>query len=373
MPLGSRQPSATLEGLFPSFAVRICGSGTQALALALADARSRSRSASPQVILPAYGCPDLVTASVHAGVFPRLIDTAAGEWGYDLAALEAAISPDTVAIVAVNFLGIGDQALRLRQIATERDTLLIQDSAQHLPSLPAAWSGDYVVLSFGRGKPLNLLGGGALLYAAERDALVTSRMAAPEEGLRARLLQGHLGALAFNVATHPRVYGLSARALGGSLGSTRYKTLDAIRAVSANRVARVVSGLAHYNSAPGYDTSVWSDAVRAWASRGIEPLHCNTQRTKGAIALRLPLLARDERLREAVVTALDERGLGASRMYGRSLEQIADVPAEVAAQGPFPNAADLARRLFTLPTHTSVNAGAVRLARQTVNDIPEAS
>lgn len=373
VPLGLRSARQPLDALFLPYAARICGSGTQALALAIADARSRSDSAQPEVILPAYGCPDLVTASVYAGVRPRLVDIAVGEWGYDLSRLEATVSRDTVAIVAVNFLGLGDQAPRLRRIATERDVLLIQDSAQYLPRrLPAAWLGDYVVLSFGRGKPLNLLGGGALLHPLDRAAAVASRVGAPEGGLRVQLRQSRLAGLAFNLATHPGVYGLSARLLGGSLGSTRYKTLDSIRSVSAGRVAQVASALARYGDAVGYDASVWEEVLQDWSSRGLQPLHCNTQPTEDTGLLRLPLLARDDRLCEAVVTALEKQGLGASRMYGRSLDKIADIPASVASQGPFPNAADLARRLFTLPTHSSVGTEAVRLARRTIHDILEA-
>jgi dTDP-4-amino-4,6-dideoxygalactose transaminase len=367
VPLGSRRPRESLEALFAPYGALICGSGTQALALAIADARIRSDSARPEVILPAYACPDLITASVYAGVYPRLVDTAAGEWGYDLGQLRTAISSDTVAVVAVNLLGVGDQASRLRQIATECDTLLIQDSAQHLPpQLPAAWLGDYVVLSFGRGKPLNLLRGGALLHPSNRAADLAAGIQEPAASTRDRFLESRLAGLAFNVATHPGVYAFSSRLLGGSLGSTRYKTLAAIRSVSAGTMAQVASGLCEYRDAAGYDASIWRAACEEWLSRGIEPLRCNSQESSDSTRLRLPLLARDERLCAAIVAALNARGLGASRLYGTSLERIADVPIEVARQGPFPNAAELARRLFTLPTHSSVSSDAVRLARETV-------
>jgi dTDP-4-amino-4,6-dideoxygalactose transaminase len=374
VPLGSRRPSEPLEALFTPYAVRICGSGTQALALAIGDARMRSQSSRPEVILPAYGCPDLVTASLHAGVYPRLVDTAVGHWGYDLTRLEAAVSSDTVAIVAVNLLGVGDQAQRIRQITADRDTLLIQDSAQHLPQyLPATWWGDYVVLSFGRGKPLNLLRGGALLHPPDRTAPLAARMQAPADGARERFLESWLAGFAFNVATHPGFYGLSSRVLGSSLGSTRYKTLETIRAASNKLVAQVASGLAHYRDAVGYDASIWWDSCHAWSSRGVELVHCNPRESANTNRLRLAMLAKDTRLRDALVTALNARGLGASCMYGSSLDRVAGIPADVAGQGPFANAEELARRLFTLPTHASVSRGSVGLARQTVHNILETS
>ena len=165
VPLGSRRASESLDNFFVGHGVRVLGSGTQALALAIKDSAVRSRSSRPEVILPAYGCPNLIAASVHAGVRPRLVDIAKGQWGYDLDQLAAALSKDTVAIVAVNLLGVGDQADRLREIATPSAIPLIQDSAQHLPQdLPVSWRGEYIVFSFGRGKPLNLLRGGVLGY-----------------------------------------------------------------------------------------------------------------------------------------------------------------------------------------------------------------
>jgi hypothetical protein len=370
VPLGSRRASEPLEALFAPYAARICGSGTQALALAIGDARLRSRSSRPEVILPAYGCPDLVTASVYAGVYPRLVDTAVGEWGYDLNQLTRAISGDTVAIVAVNLMGVGDQAQQLRQIASERDTLLIQDSAQHLPQhLPAAWLGDYVVLSFGRGKPLNLLRGGALLHPPERSREIATRLHAPAGGTGERFLESRLAGFAFNVATHPGVYAFSSRLLGSSLGSTRYKTLEATRAASPGMVAQVMAGLAEYRRGAGYDSSIWGE----WSSSALQPLRCGSQSAHNTTQLRLPLLAPNARLCAALVGALNSRGLGASRMYGTSLDCVAGIPAELIGQGPFANAADLAGRLLTLPTHSSVNAAAVRLGRQMIEGMLGAS
>ncbi len=356
---GVRKPLGTA---FAGWGVRICGSGTQALALALADARHRFSTDSPEVVLPAYGCPDLVSASVYAGVFPRLVDTAPGSrWGYDIEALEKALSPSCVAIVAVNLLGTGDQAAELRRIADGRGIALIQDSAQHLPQrLPARWLGDYVVLSFGRGKPLNLLGGGALLCPADERTRLDSVAAQPMTGPMERLLVKRLAGLVFNIATHPLAYGLARRVLGSAVGGTRYKRLEVIRCASPARIAEVERGLASYEADPGYDTSMWAAVCDTWASGGLEILSCASQEPSDTARLRLAMLAPDRRTRDEIVAALDSRGLGATAMYGQTMERLEGVPPEVACQGPFPNATALASRLFTLPTHSCVGAAVLR-------------
>jgi hypothetical protein len=340
---GTRKP---LEQAFDGWNVRVCGSGTQALAMALLDTRARLAAPAPEVLLPAYACPDLVTASLYAGVRPRLVDTApGGRWGYDLEALEKALSPNCVAIVAVNLLGTGDQATELSALAAARAIPLIQDSAQHLPQrLPARWLGDYVVLSFGRGKPLNLLGGGALLHRPQRSAALASL---PSQPMRSSRL-GALEALAFNVATHPLAYGMARRLMGSSVGGTHYKPLSGLVTADEAKVTALEQALAGYAIDPGYNSEVWSAARAAWSGGGIETLSCATQTTPDSVRLRLGMMAPDVQTRNAIVAGLDARGLGATAMYGTTLDKLAGIPPEVARQGPFVNATDLAQRLFTV-------------------------
>jgi dTDP-4-amino-4,6-dideoxygalactose transaminase len=361
-----------LDTMFPGKAVRVCGSGTQALAMALLDAKAARPSVSmPEVILPAYGCPDLVAASVYAGVRPRLVDTARGQWGYDLVRLPAALSESTVAIVAVNLLGTGDQAFELCKIAAAHGVALIQDSAQHLPQdFSAPWLGESVVLSFGRGKPLNLLRGGALLHAPARASALASLQARAMTGLKQSPAVRRLESLAFNFATDPRVYGLSRKLLGGSVGRTQYKPLEALEDGSPGFIAEVESALAGYRQDAGYDAGIWSAASRVWSGVGIEPLSCASAQAKaGMLRLRLGLLARNRRIRDEIVAALDSKGLGATAMYGESMEKLEGVPPEISSQGPFPNAADLAGRLFTLPTHSGVTHAAVQLTQATLREL----
>jgi dTDP-4-amino-4,6-dideoxygalactose transaminase len=351
-----------LERAFAGFTVHPCASGTQALALAIKAAAATARGSSKEILLPAYGCPDLVAACVFAGARARLVDTAPGQWGYDFEQLRAAISHDTAAIVAVNLLGSGDQASALRELTRARDIALIQDSAQHLPqSLPATWLGDYVILSFGRGKPLNLLGGGLLLSGAMSEPV---KPPPPEWNVT----QSAVGLL-FNIATDRRIYGLSSRILGTRLGETRYKPLQALEDVSPARLTRFAAGVADYRAAPGYDAGIWAEACREWAAYGVAELTCAEDSHTGALRLRLALLARDHGQREAIVRALTAKGIGASRMYNATLPALPGVPTQIAAQGPFLNANELAQRLFTLPTHSQVTAADVRVARDTLRRI----
>jgi DegT/DnrJ/EryC1/StrS aminotransferase family len=348
---------AAFNSAFPGYDVQLTDSGTAALALALVDARLRHGSTNPEAIVPAYGCPQLVAACLFASVRPRLVDTASGEWGYDTQRLDEALTQDTVAVLAVNLLGVGDQAVDLLPRVRARGALLVQDSAQHLPAGEGTgWSGDYVVLSFGRGKPLNLLRGGALLVRSER-ALVAPGL---EEGSRVRdSVMGSRGAsLAFNLATHPYFYGITSRLPGLGVGITRYEPLE--RPATLPRSAWGQVGPAFEKYSHELHPSPWAAVVAECERCGFRVLRCASAAPAPAgPRLRFALLADSVERRDAAVGALSGRGLGASNMYGASLDRIDGIPAEVAQQGPFPNAAALAGRLLTLPTHSWVTEAAV--------------
>ena len=163
---GKAATRISMEQFFADRRITLYASGTAALSRAIAECAVKTAASAPEVILPAYGCPDLVAACVHASVFPRLVDVAPSGWSYDAQGLETSVSSNTVAIVAVNLLGLGDSAADLHKFCQTKRISLIQDSAQYLPRASIEWPGDYVVLSFGRGKPMNLLHGGALIAPA---------------------------------------------------------------------------------------------------------------------------------------------------------------------------------------------------------------
>jgi dTDP-4-amino-4,6-dideoxygalactose transaminase len=325
----------------------------------------RHRSTRPEAILPAYGCPQLVAACLHAKVRPRVVDIAPGQWGYEPQALRAALGPDAVAIMAVDLLGVGDQAEELLPLARENGSNLIQDSAQRLPGREfGGWCGDYVILSFGRGKPLNLLRGGVLAVPRGRPLLAdASEMTHTRERLEDALLGSWIAATAFNTMTHPYVYEFAARLPALKVGETTYEPLERTVRLPPGVWRQVAAGYRAYLRQ--LQELPWASVLPDWAALGIHPLGClgaAIAPTKGR--LRLALLANERGLRDKLVAALNH--LGASVMYGAPIERIAAIPSEVSSQGPFPNATALADRLLTLPTHRFVTAAVVRNAHEIV-------
>ena len=352
-----------MERFFGNRNIALYASGTAALAQAMADCASRSSVETPEIIIPAYGCPDLVAACVHASVYPRLVDVAPAQWAYDLEALKSNLSTKTAAIVAINLLGLDDGAAELSRLCRERRIPLIQDSAQYLPRETTSWPGEYVVLSFGRGKPLNLLHGGALI---SRLSPAASLSAPPVRyTTRARLLSSRAAAIAFNALTHPMIYGILSALPGTGLGEVIYRPLGSAALLPEHAWPRLATAFELYRQKASYRWDVWTAELEEWSALGVVALTA-----PGAPLptepLRLALLAPDRAARDILVNNLSRAGVGASRFYATALPGVAGIPEAVKRQGPFPNASALADRLFTLPTHTLVNATTVRTARAVV-------
>ena len=146
-------------------------SGTAALAAAITTAIRHKCTARPQVIVPAYACPDVVSAAVFAGARPVLADTLPNSPWLDPAAVADLTTADTVAVVYLRFLGLPANDLSLRAAIGNSGALLIEDCAHFFPTNPCIESSaDLLAFSFGRGKPVSVRSGGMLLQRTESCA-----------------------------------------------------------------------------------------------------------------------------------------------------------------------------------------------------------
>lgn len=102
-------------------------SGTDAILLAL---RAMGIGRGDEVILPSLTAAGTAAAVVQAGATPRLVDVDCASRCLDPVAVEAAIGPRTVAIVAVHLHGHPADMPRLLEIARLRGLVVIEDCAQ---------------------------------------------------------------------------------------------------------------------------------------------------------------------------------------------------------------------------------------------------
>jgi dTDP-4-amino-4,6-dideoxygalactose transaminase len=333
---------------FDGYRTHWVNSGTAALALALWVARARRPDVTaPEVLLPAYGCPDLIAAAEYAGVAPVLVDTGRDDPAMSNRALAQRWGSNVVAIVAVDFLGIRERIDALRAQADEHDAFLIEDAAQWYPEQPTV--ADAVVLSFGRGKPVNLLGGGGLLLRADHRLPRELELAPYVDDT---LPLGFKAAM-FNVALRRHAYSIVTRLPGLSLGETRFKPLTSVAAMEDARRRLLAANVEHWLGRNRWREHRLDQALAD--QPGMTALPVLLAPRSGRL-LRYPVLMATREMRDRAVDTLRVRGLGGSALYQAPLSQVAGVPDAVRRQAAGHDTESFADRLVTLPLHDGVRA-----------------
>lgn len=128
-----------------------------------------------EVIVPPYTMSASATAVLFTGAVPVFADIDDKIFCLDPAAVEAAITPYTRAVVAVNLFGHPAPLLQLREICDRRGLFLIEDNAQ-APSATikgryTATIGDIGVFSFNRHKTMQSGEGGMAICRDNKLAL----------------------------------------------------------------------------------------------------------------------------------------------------------------------------------------------------------
>jgi dTDP-4-amino-4,6-dideoxygalactose transaminase len=338
-------------------------SGRAALATILTLLHQR-HPARDEVVLPAFGCFSLASAVVRANLRLRLVDLAPGGFDCNPDQLSELAGPRSLALIAAHLLGYPVDLEPLQSAATRVGAVLIDDAAQALGARrrgQAAGGGGAVgILSFGRGKPLTALGGGAIICSDPQ--LVAPLEQATKQLPGAPLARTALLALEaalYSPLLDPRIYWLPERLPLLRVGATEYDPGFSIRRLDGFRIGLIMRGLARLE--------VVNEARRRGAERlrlalaGVSGLELiSPPPASHTIYLRFPVVMPSEKLRARAQTELRRAGIGASRLYPAPLSAI---PA-LAGRSPdlerdFPEANRLAGRLLCLPTYPHCDEGLV--------------
>lgn len=324
--------------------LELTNSGTSALALALIDIKSKSRRKHPNIIIPDYACPDLVSAAVYAEVMPIVVDNKANSHLYDPDKLASSIDKNTIAIIAVNFMGAAQDIDFLKLLSAKHSIKLIEDRAQFFPiQAESSMQTDYSIYSFGRGKPVNLLGGGALA-AKDRLSTIAKKAISPLKEPR----QLYIKASIYNLIITPFIYRVISAIPFLNIGKTQYHELCYIGAMPQKKREILSSNIKHYLKRERYTSTLLASQIAQ--IDGITPLYSNNQRE----LLRISFLTNTEEVRNNIYLALEKKGLGVSCLYPSPLHERDDVQQLLTAKFQPLNSQLLAKRLITIPSHENL-------------------
>jgi len=306
--------------------------------------------------MPAYACPDLVSAALHAGASPVLVDVDENSPFLSCEQVLKNISTGTVAILAVNFMGLHEDTTQLGKICANNGLFLIYDCAQWFPlEEEYAWPGDFNTVSFGRGKPVGLLHGGAVIPGNPE----LGKMIPDAQSINRNIVYNfaqYLKIRIYNFLVQPLVYRFASQMPGLNIGLTVYKPLHNITAME-----------------PYYSESIKTniDQLRAHQNarvylhqrlRGVtHPLLVNlVTREMGAdpgYLLRYPILIINKKARDLFFE--QTRDYGVSTLYRRPLNEISGLENILDQAAVYPNASNFADHLVTLPCHEDIGKAVV--------------
>ena len=155
--------------------VHLCGSGTAAIMFTL---RAMHIPRGLEVLMPALLCVNPGSATVYAGCKSAFCDVEKETYNVSLSSLEASITPNTRCIIAVHEHGEPCDIEGVMDVAQRHGVPVIEDSAKALGieigSGHAGGFGDASIMSFGRGKTIEIEGGGGAV--ATDDSQLSSRL-----------------------------------------------------------------------------------------------------------------------------------------------------------------------------------------------------
>ena len=356
-------------------------SGTMCLAVAVLIAIERYARKKPMVLVPAYGCPDLVSAIRFAGAEPLYVDMLPNECRMDLQLARSILASrdDVVAIIGVDLFGIPENWEGLTRLASEFEVFLIQDFAQSVQTrvrMEKTFRGDAAILSFGRGKPVCCLAGGALLTRdniADVSRPLIAKLREHNDEVCPKLIRAK--AVIYDLLLWPYAYAHLARIMGDRLGQTRYKPLHTIKFISDSTVDILDAAVANYwrdfEDVHGDIVAAIAPAISHTDSGAIRWLHNWHDTDDDFRILRLPLLVGTIERRDRLLSSLLACGISATTMYSRPLPQIVadfDNSQNVVA---VPNAQALADALITLPSHARLTGNDIDCIGKTLISVSE--
>jgi dTDP-4-amino-4,6-dideoxygalactose transaminase len=312
-------------------------------ALRVALRAAAAHAGRDEVVLPAYASWSVAAAAAAAGLRVRLVDV--DERGaIDPVALALLPLERAACVVVCNPFGVAEPVAPVTTIAGPRGAWIVDDATESFGGAAsdgaAGARGALGVVGFGRGEPLQALGGGAVLW---HDA---SLRAADGPAVRPRPRRAGGRARAWNAALRPLAYAALGALPPLRTDLPRFETDFARGPIDGAALVLCAHALARCDAARARrEVEALRLAAALRARTGFEPI-VPPPGARGAFP-RLAVRAPDRARRDAALRALARHG--AALLHPAPLDAIPALRARLVARPAVPGARALAERVLTLP------------------------
>jgi len=309
-----------------------------------------------EVLIPGYTCYSVAASVARAGLKISVYDIDPETFHPDLTSLRERMSERTLAVVVQHLFGIPSPMDEISHLSRNIGCIVVEDAAQCLGGRSngslLGTKGDYGIFSFGRGKPLPLGSGGALI--SKDDSVlgkVDNHHSARKECVEL------LRSTAVAALSHPRIYG-AMEFLPLGLGETIFDP-DFVISPMARSMRELgchaLSFIEVFNSHRQKIAGLYQENL-------LKGLAVSLQRGEQPVYPRFPILAGEGSIPSPLVL------LGARRMYPKAIIDEPSIRPHLAGKSyETPGAREVSRRLVTLPTHTRITESTAHAIASHVN------
>lgn len=347
------------------YGVKYCffvSTGRAALVLLLRSLSELAGETRNEVVIPSYTCFSVPSSIIKAGLRIRICDIDINTLDYDLQRLSKIDFSNVLCIVTANLYGIPNDLTQLVNIAKEHGVFLIDDAAQCMEGRVddkfSGTFGDAGLFSLDKGKNITSIDGGIIVTNSDAVGLsIKSRVDTLPGPTKSKVFADILKLLFYVTFLHPKLYWIPNNLPFLNLGTTIYTTeypiesycsmLGAIGYRLFQRIEEITRVRIENGQYLSENLSNLPEIKFVRYSDRISPVY-----------LRFPILIKNRDLREEIVMALNQVGIGASKSFPTSIVDIKEINENLSSQESEAEYGRLvADQIVTLPTHPYVAKG----------------
>lgn len=340
-----------LSDYFPGRDILFFSSGTASL-YSLFKAL-KSAHTKDEIIIPGYSCPTIAAAIIRAGLRPVLCDQNIHDFGLEPEDLKSKITLNTLAIVQVELFGLLPDNQHIYDISAKSGCFLIGDIAQSLgnyledKNLIDQRQYDSLVMSFGRGKPLNLLHGGGIISKKSLGIVYDST----SKNLKIiQQIKAFLNIFLFKIFFNPYLYNIPRSLpflhLGETVFSLNFDT-SGMSSYVKRLAGRVIKKFNDIHNAQQLNLIKYRKILEPYKS-----LFIDVNLNNDSNFIRFPILFKSQKVRNMALEKLNSSGVGATGLYPYSLDLqpgLENYNLQKCEKSFF-----ISGRILTLPVHENV-------------------
>ena len=331
--------------------VILTSSGTSALYVLL---KAYGLKRGDEIIVPAYICEKVVRLLLDMGYKVKFVDVEKETYDISIEDLNEKISRETKVVIAAHMFGNPCRMDEILEVSHDHNAIVIEDSAQCIcaeyKGKRVGSLGDSAFFSFGEGKPITTISGGAITTNDKEVAKKAMDIVNKFKRTNNKIL---LKLILYSFIKNRRIY----RLVYNKIQKRRERrwnelknamNLDDLEQKFTNLQASIgiiqLKKLRYFNEARYRNSTFLIRGLERFKNIRTPKILPNCK----PIFLRLPIYIKDINLKQRLLKALIKSGIDASPAYPNYLPNFFKINHDC------PNARDLVRKTITLPVHPCV-------------------